>query len=1065
MKKSSLLVFLFASAFCLAAELAVNGDFRDLKSDGLPLKWMRNAWSGYEPACTLEVLSGEGKQGNALRMSDIKSERGAAFNTDFYPARCGDTVRITYRARGRGKGKIQMYFKTLAGEWNFISPQSAPFNVTETWREYTAILPVLNGKTGETGSFDISVEMEKDSELEISDFEVNLQESRFRGDTPFPDKWIAFGPVNESFQPSKRDFQQIPNTLAGKSGKNYIRGNRTLDMAELLPKEKQCCWLFAELDSPIDCEYSLGAGADWWMQCYVNGKLVIDTTETGNVEYPYDITNHMVDVNLQKGKNILAVKLIRGDNSAILKIGGAQELAAKVLKLKITHLKWIEDFNGKSVSCSGNPELISDFPAPGLLAPTGQGVFRTNGTLRIEPQLTSLDAPQARDDSRVIGARIQNFGENETEGKLSMVFQEGDKELRLVIENEKAQNDLHLTVQENGVVLVKQDYSKNGLPADFLFGGDALGRFAVMATSLSGGANIAFAGETAFFAEHKTLNPYLEFQAQEGILTIDNFCLATAQEKTQFSTVPYSVKPLPEFDPVKAGWKLVFDDEFDGDDIDWNKWKPAWAHCDGFHTVKDGILTIKADWTDDTHTKLGAASIKTRTKYLYGYFEWRGRFKRQSGWWSAFWLYGESNTNPFYDGFEIDIYEDYYLAAMEKGKPPRNVLDHNLHILLGSTLKSWNYNGPKLDDPDAYTTIGCKWTPFEISYYMNGKLIRSQANHSPYDSVTFDPFNHSCGITPLEVIVSSQINRKSGGPTDLGTFPDYFYTDYVRVYEYPRDDEPQIQWTATPSQNFCKLGDTLEFSLEAQPNDTTHSPVKNVYLFDSGFLIDHRSEPPYSFKVLMTKEFYDTTDYVRPGRQSIVPNFEENIHSYVAYVQDEAGNVSHTDAWTLMGIMKDDAVDSKPYQGIVPTLPGVVELVRFDEGGEEVAYHDTTPKNEFADRGGFRVNEGVDCSNASIGYIQSCEWINYTVDIAEEGEYSVDFLFGTPSTTLGKVYLMLDGFNVIGEFPIQRKPEEPMDWNCTKHTTCKVHLPQGRHILRLYFAASLNAAKLTFTKE
>jgi hypothetical protein len=41
-----------------------------------------------------------------------------------------------------------------------------------------------------------------------------------------------------------------------------------------------------------------------------------------------------------------------------------------------------------------------------------------------------------------------------------------------------------------------------------------------------------------------------------------------------------------------------------------------------------------------------------------------------------------------------------------------------------------------------------------MQYHLNGKLIPSETAHSPYNSVTFDPFNHAAGYVPLHAILS-----------------------------------------------------------------------------------------------------------------------------------------------------------------------------------------------------------------------------------------------------------------------------------------------------------------------
>ncbi len=71
-------------------------------------------------------------------------------------------------------------------------------------------------------------------------------------------------------------------------------------------------------------------------------------------------------------------------------------------------------------------------------------------------------------------------------------------------------------------------------------------------------------------------------------------------------------------------------------------------------------------------------------------------------------------------------------------------------------------------------------------------------------------------------------------------------------------------------------------------------------------------------------------------------------------------------------------------------IPGTIEVEEYDNGGEGLAYHDNDPANI---PGGFRTDEGVDIGasgNAYIlEYVESGEWIEYTVDVAQAGRYSL----------------------------------------------------------------------------
>ncbi|MEM6346063.1 MAG: cellulase family glycosylhydrolase [Bacteroidota bacterium] len=79
-----------------------------------------------------------------------------------------------------------------------------------------------------------------------------------------------------------------------------------------------------------------------------------------------------------------------------------------------------------------------------------------------------------------------------------------------------------------------------------------------------------------------------------------------------------------------------------------------------------------------------------------------------------------------------------------------------------------------------------------------------------------------------------------------------------------------------------------------------------------------------------------------------------------------------------------------PFNANPLSIPGTIEVEEYDNGGEGLAYHDNDPANI---PGGFRTDEGVDIGasgNAYIlEYVESGEWIEYTVDVAQAGRYSL----------------------------------------------------------------------------
>ncbi len=271
----------------------------------------------------------------------------------------------------------------------------------------------------------------------------------------------------------------------------------------------------------------------------------------------------------------------------------------------------------------------------------------------------------------------------------------------------------------------------------------------------------------------------------------------------------------------------------------------------------------------------------------------------------------------------------------------------------------------------------------------------------------------------------------------------------MRIYEFPQENIPTVKWTTVPDDTFMVApGSKLNFAAEAKPSSKTGSKIKHAYLFDSGFLLDYKSEPPYNFEVLVSKEYYDTTEYVRKGRQGKAPEFGPLLHAFSIFVQDEAGEVAHTEP-----IIKFIAPDrkSRPYKGVAQKLPGKLALVDYDEGGQNVAYYDATPGNTFKGRSDTRLDEDVDVSGNTIGGMAAWEWINYTVDIENAGEYTAKLHYGTPMPLHDGMILLVDGA-IACRFKLPRHKDD--GFGIDQFTECKVKLPAGRHLLTLIALSS-----------
>jgi len=147
-------------------------------------------------------------------------------------------------------------------------------------------------------------------------------------------------------------------------------------------------------------------------------------------------------------------------------------------------------------------------------------------------------------------------------------------------------------------------------------------------------------------------------------------------------------------------------------------------------------------------------------------------------------------------------------------------------------------------------------------------------------------------------------------------------------------------------------------------------------------------------------------------------------------------------------------VDPEPQvpfvQGIPTAIPGKLEIENFDVPGKG-KNEDGTSNASYGDDGenhgdsDYRDGTGADlykkATGVVLGYNNTGDWYEYTVDIAEAGEYTAVASVATKGT--GAFTLSIDG-DVVGEFEVTGESFDDFT-NVSK----KVTLPAGKHILRM----------------
>lgn len=143
-------------------------------------------------------------------------------------------------------------------------------------------------------------------------------------------------------------------------------------------------------------------------------------------------------------------------------------------------------------------------------------------------------------------------------------------------------------------------------------------------------------------------------------------------------------------------------------------------------------------------------------------------------------------------------------------------------------------------------------------------------------------------------------------------------------------------------------------------------------------------------------------------------------------------------------------VPRAPFKELV--IPGKIEMEDFDVNG--VGAGNTTYNDMDAENRGtsdYRKGTGVDIYEKDdgrivIGYNQVGDWLEYTVNVAETGEYTMSASVASANET-SSFKLAMDGKDITEEIAVP-KGEGDDNYDDYKIVTAKVNLTKGEHIMR-----------------
>ncbi|HLN54748.1 MAG TPA: glycoside hydrolase family 16 protein [Bacteroidales bacterium] len=248
--------------------------------------------------------------------------------------------------------------------------------------------------------------------------------------------------------------------------------------------------------------------------------------------------------------------------------------------------------------------------------------------------------------------------------------------------------------------------------------------------------------------------------------------------------------------PGKTGWKLVWQDNFNGNGPDNRKWNILIRETSKHNelqyyipeevAVANGLLRITGRKQKYGSKEYTSGRIDTKSKFspVYGRYEIRAKLPGGQGIWPAFWLYPQNR-----DWMMEYIMAEAVAAGKESLIPEERpwyteidimeFLGHEPAVLYG-TLHYYTFDGRKQtssgtwrgteDYTKDFHTYVLEWEPDSLKWFIDGHLLHSTTTGIPH--------------TPHYLIINTAIGGAwPGNPDSTTVFPAFLDVDYVKVYQ------------------------------------------------------------------------------------------------------------------------------------------------------------------------------------------------------------------------------------------------------------------------------------------
>lgn len=281
-------------------------------------------------------------------------------------------------------------------------------------------------------------------------------------------------------------------------------------------------------------------------------------------------------------------------------------------------------------------------------------------------------------------------------------------------------------------------------------------------------------------------NSFTRFTLSVILLIFSGITISSAQQTTSREHLPTEKHAKKErAKRAHKGWRLVWSDEFGGDEIDGTSWQRCLRYgspwnrhmslLDSLVKVQGGVVELwginrPEGYQDSLKFLTGGLDSRGMRAIRNGRIDVRARLDQAQGFWPAIWMMPESNL-PWPEAGEIDImehlnFDDYIYQTVHSGhieglRQPKTQHDHKEKV-----------------DVTVFNVYSVEITSNEIIYYINGRRTFSypRLDPEPEGQYPFDDYEYY-------MILSAQLGGHWIGLIEAKHLPVKMEVDYVRFYE------------------------------------------------------------------------------------------------------------------------------------------------------------------------------------------------------------------------------------------------------------------------------------------